>query len=104
MADISFIYSIDGIGDRARVVYRYLDDRANKDGICWPGINTIAKDLHRSRSTIKRALAELRDAGLITTQQRYRPNGGKSSLRYTLPRHSKIFYGGKSNELRRIQE
>ena len=34
----------------------YLKDRANRSGTCWPGINTIAKDLHLSRSTVKRAL------------------------------------------------
>ena len=30
---------------RAISVYIYLADRANKDGICWPSIPTIAKDL-----------------------------------------------------------
>lgn len=104
MADFSFIYAIDGIKDRDIVVYRYLDDRANRDGICWPGINTIARDLHRSRSTVKRAINELKGFGLITTKQRYRPNGGKSSLEYHLPRHNKSFYGGKVYDLRRIQE
>ena len=95
MADVSYLYSIDGIKPRAIVVYRYLDDRANRDGICWPGLNTIAKELHCSRSTVKRAVAELKGFGLITTKQRYRPNGGKTSLEYKLPRH-KAFYGGKS--------
>ena len=86
MIDITFVYSIEGINDRAIVVYRYLNDRANRDGICWPGINTIATDLHRSRSTIKRAIRELRGLGLIQTEQRHRPNGAKSSLEYRLSR------------------
>ena len=32
---------------RAISVYRYLADRANKDGICWPSIPTISKDLKK---------------------------------------------------------
>ena len=30
---------------RAISVYIYIADRANKDGICWPSIPTISKDL-----------------------------------------------------------
>ena len=86
MVNISFLYSLKDINDRAVIVYLYLNDRANKDGICWPGINTIAKDLKRSRSTVKRAIHELRDLDLIQTEQRFRPNGAKSSLEYRLSR------------------
>ena len=69
---------------RAISVYRYLADRANKDGICWPSIPTISKDLKISESTTRRALHDLRKAGLIRTEQRHRENGGNSSLRYKL--------------------
>ena len=82
MRNIRTLYTIEGINDRDIHVYRYLCDRINKEGICWPGINTIARDLNRSRSTIKRAIRELRALGLIETEQRYRPNGGKTSLKY----------------------
>ncbi len=64
----------------------YLADRANKDGECWPAIPTIARDLRLSQSTVRRALHDLRIAGLITSKQRYRDNGGKSSLLYVLKR------------------
>ena len=86
MINISFLYSIEGINNRAIIVYLYLNDRANKEGICWPGINTIATDLHRSRSTIKRAIHDLKALELIQTEQRFRPNGAKSSLEYRLSR------------------
>lgn len=69
---------------RAISVYRYLADRANKDGICWPSIPTISKDLKISESTTRRALHDLRKAGLIRMEQRYRENGGNSSLKYLL--------------------
>lgn len=69
---------------RAISVYIYLADRANKDGICWPSIPTISKDLKISESTTRRALNDLRKAGLIHTEQRHRENGGNSSLQYKL--------------------
>ncbi|MBR5947174.1 MAG: helix-turn-helix domain-containing protein, partial [Clostridia bacterium] len=37
---------------RARTVYIYLADRANKDGECWPAIPTIAKELKLSQTTV----------------------------------------------------
>ena len=71
---------------RAIVVYMYLDDRAGKDGSCYPAIPTIARDLALSQSTVRRALVDLRKAGLLTTHKRYRKNGGDSSNLYVLTR------------------
>ena len=83
MSNLAFLYRSE-LPHRAVTVYIYLHDRANKKGICWPAIPTIATELKLSQSTIRRALHDLRDAGLITTVQRYRENGGKSSLCYKL--------------------
>ena len=47
-------------------------------------IPTIAKDLKLSESTTRRAVNDLRKAGLIQTEQRYRENGGNSSLLFLL--------------------
>ena len=69
---------------RAISVYIYLADRAGKKGSCWPSIPTIAKDLKLSESTTRRALNDLRIAGLVETEQRYRENGGNSSLLFLL--------------------
>ena len=71
---------------RAVAVYLYLDDRANKKGECWPSVKTMAEELKMSKSTIRRAIKDLRKEGLIETEQRYRKNGGKSSLCYKLKR------------------
>lgn len=71
---------------RAKSVYIYLADRANKDGECWPAIPTIARELKLSQSTVRRALQDLRKAGFLETEQRYRKHGGKSSLLYSLKR------------------
>lgn len=69
---------------RAISVYIYLADRANKENICWPSIPTISKDLKLSESTTRRAIHDLRKAGIVQTEQRYRENGGNSTLLFFL--------------------
>ncbi len=83
MRNFTELYRMD-LPHRAISVYIYLADRANKDGICWPSISTISKDLKLSESTTRRALNDLRKAELVRTEQRYRENGGNSSLTYQL--------------------
>lgn len=85
MGRLDFLYRMD-LPHRAKSVYIYLADRANKDGKCWPAIPTIARELKLSQSTVRRALQDLRKAGLLETEQRYREHGGKSSLLYSLKR------------------
>ncbi len=77
------IYS-DNLPSRAVAVYMYLVQRANSDGQCWPSERRIALDLSISKSTVKRAIADLVKSGYIRTEQRYRKSGAKSSLLYTI--------------------
>ncbi|AKG37796.1 helix-turn-helix domain-containing protein [Paenibacillus durus] len=67
---------------RARTVYMYLHDRTDKDGKCYPANGTIARELKLSRSTVKRAIADLEKSGRLRKEQRWRENGGKSSNLY----------------------
>lgn len=85
MGRLDFLYRTE-LTHRAVSVYIYLADRANKNGECWPAIPTIARELKLSQSTVRRALQDLRKEGLIETEQRYRRQGGKSSLLYKLSR------------------
>lgn len=85
MGRLDYLYRME-LPHRAVSVYIYLSDRANKDGECWPAIPTIAQDLKLSQSTVRRALRDLRGAGLLETEQRYRTKGGKSSLLYKIQR------------------
>ncbi len=85
MSRLNFLYQSD-LPHRAVSVYIYLRDRANKDGECWPAIPTIARDLKLSPSTVRRAIRDLCREGFVNTSQRYRTNGGKSSLMYTVKR------------------
>lgn len=62
----------------------YLKDRSNENGQCYPAIGTIAKDLGLSRKTVERAIRDLETAGYLVKEQRWRENGGRSSLLFTL--------------------
>lgn len=72
---------------RAVAVYTYLYVRANKNGECWPSVKTIAGDIKLSPATVRRAIKDLKKAGLLETQQRFREKGGKSSLHFKLLIH-----------------
>ena len=78
MSYFGTIYADTELPSRARAVYMYLRDRSNKKGECWPGIKTIAKELHLSRSTVKRALADLEKSGYLQKVARHRENGSNT--------------------------
>ena len=79
MAYYDSIYEDQELSHRAKSVYIYLKDHANREGTCWPGINTIAAGLNISRSTVKRALDDLVKAGLVEKSSRWRENGSLTS-------------------------
>ena len=83
MGRLTFLYCMD-LPHRAKLVYLYLYDRKNKDNVTWPGLNTIARELSLSRSTVKRAIRDLEQAGLIRKEAHYRQNGSATSNRYYL--------------------
>lgn len=74
----------DRLPSRAITLYLYLVQRANPDGQCWPSERRIAMDLSLSKSTVKRAIADLVQNGYIQVEQRYRRSGAKSSLLFTI--------------------
>jgi DNA-binding Lrp family transcriptional regulator len=63
-------------------LHRYAD---KTDKTCYPSINTIAKRMQVSVSTVKRALDELKDVKAITVEARYnKATGEQTSNLYTL--------------------
>ena len=78
MSFFGSIYADPDLPHRARTVYMYLRDRAG-GGSCWPGVKTIARDLHLSPRTVQRALNDLERAGYIQRQRRHRENGSCTS-------------------------
>ena len=61
-----------------------LADAANGENACWPRIATIAGKTGLSKRSVQRALRLLTQRDLITTEQRHRPDGSRSSNRYRL--------------------
>ena len=84
MSYFGTIYADTELPSRARAVYMYLRDRSDANGKCWPGIKTIASDMKMSRSTVKRALADLERHGYLKKLPRYRPNGSSTSNLYSV--------------------
>jgi len=62
----------------------YLHDRQN-NGVAWPGLNRMADDLSLSRSTVKRAIADLEQFGYLRKEACFRDGDGKqTSNRYVI--------------------
>ena len=71
--------------NRALQVLLYLIDRANKEQTCFPAVRTIARELHISVSTVKRAMQELVESGYVTKESRFREsNGGHIQSLYAI--------------------
>lgn len=83
MTDLKRIYQSE-LPNRAIAVYLYLRGRANKEGVCWPAIPTMARELKMSQSTIRRALRDLVQEGFLVIEERQRDSGADSSNRYKL--------------------
>lgn len=83
MSSLSFLYRTE-LPHCAKLVYLYLYDRMDRERKAWPGLNTIAQELSLSRSTVKRAIADLERAGLLKKEPHYRENGSATSNRYYL--------------------
>ncbi|EDS11134.1 helix-turn-helix domain-containing protein [Anaerotruncus colihominis] len=84
MRRLEQIYGDNALPHRVKAVYIYLYDRADREGKSWPSLSTISKDLALSRSTVKRAIADLKAVGYLETEQRWRRNGGRTSLLFKL--------------------
>lgn len=89
MSRLTVLYQMD-LPHRAVAVYTYLYDRANKNGECWLSVKTIAGDIKLSTATVRRVIKDLKKAGLIKTEQRYREKGGKSTLLFRLKQRTDI--------------
>ena len=62
----------------------YLRGRANREGVCWPAIPTMARELKMSQSTIRRALRDLVQKDLLMIEKRQRESGADSSNSFYL--------------------
>jgi len=82
------------ISAQAVRLYSVLNRYSNKDdSTCFPAIKTIAKRMHTSESTVKRALNELKDIKAILVEARYnKATGEQTSNLYTVMHTPSFIY------------
>jgi len=75
-------------------LYATLNRYADKDdGTCFPSISTLAKRMHTSNSTVKRALNELKNCGAVFSEPRYKDDTNEqTSNLYTVMRRNPFIY------------
>ena len=72
-----------GVPTEVIPTYCALSDYAsNRNGLCWPKMETLAKTLNRSVRTVQRHLHLLKELGLIDFVERRRQKGRFSSYLY----------------------
>lgn len=65
-------------------VYVSLRSYADREGSAWPSVQSIADRAGASRRTAERAIARMRDLGLLETSQWHRPDGSIGGCSYRL--------------------
>lgn len=82
------------ISAQAVRLYAVLNRYADKDnGTCFPSISTLAKRMHTSNSTVKRALSELKDCGAVLCEARFDASTNEqTSNLYTVMRRNPFIY------------
>ncbi|MFC1418780.1 helix-turn-helix domain-containing protein [Streptacidiphilus cavernicola] len=65
-----------------KLVLVLLCEKVGEDFLCWPSVRTLALHAELSGRQVQNHLRWLREAGLIRTEQRLRPNGSKSTNTY----------------------
>lgn len=68
----------------AKAVLICLADYADAEGVAWPAVPSLAKEVQVSDRTVQRALRSLEKEGLLTKEDRTRKDGGQTSNGYRL--------------------
>lgn len=76
---MSVCWPLQGMSSAQKAVLISLADQASDDGVCWPGIGTIARRTCLSERAVQEALSWLQKVGLVYRE--YRLN---SSTSYTI--------------------
>ena len=69
------------------LVLLMLADHANADGLCWPSQERVARRARVSRSTVKRAIEELVEAGELK-RRRGGQGAGSTNVYQVMPEHA----------------
>ena len=64
------------------VIMARLADYSNDDGVCYPSVETICRQLGLGESTVRTAIAELESSGWLRRESRRKGNRNTSNLYY----------------------
>lgn len=81
---LSCAFAIRGISSSEKLVLLALANFANDKMECWPSQERLADDTELSPRTVWAALAKLETFGLVSRERRSRPDGTRSTDRFTL--------------------
>ncbi|MEB7741780.1 helix-turn-helix domain-containing protein [Escherichia coli] len=69
-----------GVKGAKLMIMARLADYSNDDGVCYPGVETICRQLGLGESTVRTAISELEVDGWLTRQSRRKGNRNTSNL------------------------
>ncbi|EAQ9982212.1 helix-turn-helix domain-containing protein [Salmonella enterica] len=69
-----------GVKGAKLVIMARLADYSNDDGVCYPSVETICRQLALGESTVRTAIAELESAGWFRRESRRKGNRNTSNL------------------------
>lgn len=87
-----------------KLVYVYLKKFADSKNQCFPSVKTLSKLTKISVNKVKLTLAELEQKGVISKENRTRPDGGKSSNLYTLYDFKELWNAGSSEDVATVAD
>jgi hypothetical protein len=73
-----------GESGNTQSVYYWICNYLNKEGECWPSIDTLSEDAGCSRDTTKRALERLEELGILSVEHRGGQDGVSLSNKYAV--------------------
>ena len=69
------------VSAHAKIVYLHLSSRMDREHSCYPSQNLLARESSISVSSVKRALAELENLGIITKRAERTATGRRNFYR-----------------------
>lgn len=72
-------WAVKGLSPAAKLVLIRLADMANDEGVCWPSYASIARDVEIDVRSVRRIVAALEAAGIVTRQARHDGRGLQTS-------------------------
>ena len=68
----------------SKLILMALADAADDEGLCWPGIKTLAGKCSVSGRTVQRTIKTFVNQGILIVEERRRPDGRQTSNSYLL--------------------